>query len=381
MKMTPQKMPRIAGVAVVLVTCLQLVACKKDSALAAASAAPEVGVLTIQPQKLQLVTELPGRTSPFLIAEVRPQVGGILLKRSFKEGAEVKAGQSLYEIDPAPYKAVMSRAEAAFQSAQSLANRYEQLIQTRAISQQQFDDARSQYLQTKAAMDTARIDLNYTKIGAPISGRIGRSTVTQGALVTANQGTALATIQQLNPIYVDIVQPSTSLLRLREELASGRLKSAAGGEAEVHLTLDDGRPYPHPGKLQFSEVSVDESTGAVTLRAVFPNPQGLLLPGMFVRAQLQEGVRDNALLVPQRGVTRDTQGNAVAMVVDAKNSVQQRSLVTERSVEGQWLVSSGIKPGDRVILDGLQRVRPGIEVKPVPASINEKQAVAMAASK
>ncbi|MDR5170983.1 efflux RND transporter periplasmic adaptor subunit [Methylobacillus flagellatus] len=344
-----------------------LAACNKELPSAPPPAPPEVGVVTLQSQSLQLSAELPGRTTPYLVAEVRPQVGGILQKREFREGSDVQAGQILYRIDPAPYVATLARTEASLESAQLLARRYEQLIKTKAISQQQYDDAHSQFLQARAAAESARIDVGFTRISAPISGRIGRSAVTQGALVTANQADALAIIQQLDPIYVDIVQPSTTLLQLREDLASGRLKKAGQGEAEVRLKLENGRDYPRVGKLQFTEVSVDEGTGAVTLRAVFPNPDGVLLPGMFVRAQLQEGIREQALLVPQRGVTRDSQGQAVALVVDEQATVQPRVITTERTVNGQWLVSEGLKEGDRVIVDGLQYVRPGIQVKPVEA--------------
>jgi len=332
---------------------------------------PEVGVVTVQPEDVALSTELPGRTSAYLIAEVRPQVGGILQKRLFEEGSEVRAGQPLYQIDPAPYRATLARAEASLESARLLSERYERLIASHAISQQDHDDARSQYLQARAAAESARIDVGYTRITAPISGRIGRSSVTQGALLTANQGNALATVQQLDPIYVDIVQPSTAILALKEDLASGRLKSAGDGQAEVGLQLENGRPYAHAGKLQFSEVSVDEGTGAVTLRAVFPNPDGLLLPGMFVRAQLQEGVRDGALLVPQRGITRDAGGQATALVVGADDKVESRQVTVERTLGDRWLVSAGLKAGDKVIVDGLQvmgqSLQPGTPVKAVPA--------------
>ncbi|RIZ35910.1 efflux transporter periplasmic adaptor subunit [Pseudomonas aeruginosa] len=348
-----------------IVVSIALTGCNKSETSVAAPTPPEVGVVTLAVSSTPLSTELPGRTTAFLVAEVRPQVGGLLEKRAFQEGAEVKAGQVLYQIDAAPYRATLSRAEAMLESSQLLAKRYEALVKTHAISQQQFDDARSQFLQAKAAAESARIDLGYTRITAPISGRIGRSTLTQGALVTANQTNPLATIQQLDPIYVDITQPATALLQLKEDLASGRLKTTGGGQAEVHLKLENGRDYPHAGKLQFSEVSVDPSTGAVTLRAVFPNPNGILLPGMFVRTQLQEGVRDQAILVPQRAVTRDTQGKAVALVIGAQDTVEQRALTTERAVDGQWLVSEGLHAGDRVIVDGIQHVQPGMKVKPV----------------
>lgn len=360
--------PLTYGIAVLIVACLPLAACDKAPASVSAAPPSEVSVFTVDPQAVRLSTELPGRTAAYLVAEVRPQVGGILLQRQFHEGSQVKAGQVLYQVDPAPYRATLARAEASLEAARLLAERYEKLIQTHAISQQQYDDARSQFLQAKAAAESARIDFGYTRITAPISGRIGRSSVTQGALVTANQANALATVQQLDPIYVDIVQPSSSLLQLKEDLANGRVKGAGEGQAEIRLTLENGRAYPLLGKLQFSEVSVDESTGAVTLRAVFPNPEGILLPGMFVRAQLQEGVREQALLVPQRGVTRDSQGRAVALVLDAKDTVQQRQLTTERSVDDQWLVRDGLKAGDRVVIDGLQRVQPGMQVRVVPAT-------------
>ncbi|VFR21647.1 RND efflux system, membrane fusion protein CmeA [plant metagenome] len=354
------------------ILALALSACSGGPGTAPPSGPPEVGVVVVQPRDVTLSSEFPGRTTPFLIAEVRPQVGGILQKRLFEEGSEVRPGQPLYQIDPAPYRATLARAEASLEQAKLLFDRYERLIRNKAISQQDYDDARSQYLQAKAAAETARIDLGYTRIVAPISGRIGRSSVTQGALLTANQATALATVQQLDPIYVDIVQPSTTLLKLREDLDSGRLKSAGDGQAEVGLQLENGKPYPHAGKLQFSEVSVDQGTGAVTLRAVFPNPDGVLLPGMFVRAQLQEGVRDDVLLVPQRGITRDASGQATVLVVGEGDKVELRQVATERTVGDDWLVSAGLKPGDRVILDGVQvmgqNLQPGMPVKAVPAS-------------
>jgi RND family efflux transporter MFP subunit len=349
-------------------SALVLSACQSGSSTASQpQALPEVGVVTLQSRSVPLTIELPGRTSPYLVAEVRPQVNGILLKRLFEEGREVKAGQTLYQIDPAPYRAVLDQAEASLASTRLLDERYSRLIENHAISQQQRDDAHSQFLQAKAAADAARINLGYTRITAPIAGRIGRSAVTQGALLTANQAAPLATVQQLDPIYVDIVQPATALLQLKEDLASGRLKSASHDQAEIRLKLENGQDYPLAGTLQFSEVSVDQSTGSVTLRAVFRNPDGVLLPGMFVRAQLQQGVRERALLVPQRGVTRDTQGKPVALVLDMKNTVQQRPLTTERSVDGQWLVDDGFNPGDRVIVDGWQNVRPGMQAKPVVA--------------
>lgn len=353
--------------AVLAAAVIALSACKQnEQAAAAAPTTPiEVGVFTVQPQDVHISTELPGRTASFAAAEVRPQVTGILLKRLFTEGSEVKTGQVLYTIDPAPYRATLAKAQASLESAKSLAQRYERLIQTRSISQQEYDDAKSQYLQAKAAVEAASIDLGYTQIKAPISGVIGRSSVTQGALLTANQPEAIATIQQLHPIYVDIVQPSTAILNLREELASGALKRVGRDQAEVGLLLENGKRYDQTGKLQFSEVSVDKSTGSVTLRAVFPNPDHLLLPGMFVNAELQQGMRSNALLVPQRGVTRDTQGQAVALVVNAQETVELRKVEVVRRVDTDWLVGAGLQPGDRVVVDGVQKVQPGAAVKAV----------------
>lgn len=352
------------------VTVLALSACKpgaEGESSSAQQAPQEVGVVELHAKDVTLSTELPGRTSPYLIAEVRPQVGGILLKRLFEEGSQVKEGQALYQIDPAPYRATLTRAEASLGSAQSLFERYKRLIERKAISQQEYDDARSQFLQAKASVESARIDLGYTRINAPISGRIGRSSMTQGALMTANQTTALATVQQLDPIYVDVVQSSTSILRLKEDLASGRLKSIGDGKVEVRLTLENGKPYPLAGQLQFGEVSVDEGTGSVTLRAVFPNPEGILLPGMFVRARLQEGTRSQALLVPQRGITRDASGQATALVVGADGKAEQRSVTAERTVGNEWLISNGLEAGDQLIVDGIQNVQPGAQIKAVPA--------------
>lgn len=324
---------------------------------------PEVGIVTLTGANVALTTELPGRTSSFRTAEVRPQVGGILQKRLFDEGAIVEAGQALYQIDPAPYRATLAKAEASLESSRLLAQRYERLLKTRAISQQDRDDARSSWLQAQADVDSARIDLGYTTITAAISGRIGRSSYTQGALLTANQTNALATIQQLDPIYVDIPQSSTALLRLQDEFAAGRLKQNGKQQAEVKLLLDNGTEYSYPGRIKLSEVTVDESTDSVIIRAEFPNPDGRLLPGMFVRAKLQEGVRENALLVPQRGISRDPTGQASALVVDKDNKVIRKSVVTDRVVGNQWLIRDGLQSGDRVIVDGTQKAQPGSEVK------------------
>ncbi|MEH2919599.1 efflux RND transporter periplasmic adaptor subunit [Samsonia erythrinae] len=345
---------------------LSLSGCDKPQQPAAV--VPEVGVVTLSATDVPLTTELPGRTAPFLVAEIRPQVGGILQKRLFEEGSMVNANQVLYQIDPAPYQAELAKAEASLESARLLARRYEALVKTSAISQQDRDDARSSWLQAKASVDSARINLGYTKIIAPISGRIGRSSVTQGALMTANQSDALATIQQLDPIYVDIPQSSTSLLRLQDDLAAGRIKQNDEQQAEVRLVLDNGSEYPLPGRLKFSEVTVDEGTNAIIIRAVFPNPDNRLLPGMFVRAKLQEGIREHAILVPQRGITRDASGQATALVVNKDNKVELKNVVTERVVGNQWLVSDGLMPGDKVIVDGVQKAQPGNEVNVVAAN-------------
>lgn len=348
---------------------LLLVACHADDpAGMPPQGPPEVGVVTLEKGSVTISTQLPGRTAPYLVAEVRPQVGGILLKRLFEEGSQVTAGQVLYQIDPAPYRATLAHAEANLESAKLLSERYDRLIQKQAVSQQDRDDARAQYLQARADVDSARIDLGYTRITAPISGRIGRSSVTQGALVTANQADALATVRQLDPIYVDIVQPSTAILKFKEELASGRLTSAGDGQVAVDLTLENGKPYSHPGKLQFAEVNVDQGTGAVTLRAVFPNPNGTLLPGMFVRTHLRQGIRENALLVPQRGITRDKNGKATALVVGEDDKVQLREVEVERNIGAAWLINQGLAAGERVIVDGVQRAQPGMPVKALPAT-------------
>ena len=353
--------------AVPILLVLSLSACQQaNNSAAAKPQTPEVSVVTLKPQDVTLSTVLPGRTNAYLTAEIRPQVSGILQKRLFAEGAEVKAGQPLYQIDSSTYQATYDHAQASLEAAKLLSDRYDQLIQRQAISQQDRDNARSQYLQAGATLEAAQIDLSHTRIAAPISGRIGRSSVTPGALLTANQTTALATVQQLDPIYVDISQPSTALLRLRDELANGQLKKVGAGQAEVHLMLENGKAYAYAGKLQFSEVSVDEGTGAVTLRAVFPNPDRLLLPGMYVRAALEEGVRGQALLVPQRGISRDSNGQPTALVVGAGGKVEQRKVVIDRAIGGDWLVTDGLKAGDNVVVDGLQGIHPGDSVNATP---------------
>jgi membrane fusion protein (multidrug efflux system) len=360
---------------------LGLAGCGKSKSAAPKGPAgpPEVGVVTIQPQRVAITTELTGRTSASLIAEVRPQVNGIIQKRVFTEGSDVKAGQVLYQIDPATYqaafasaKAAEARADANLLPARLKEERYRELVKINAVSKQDYDNAYAALKQAeadlasaKAAVETARINLAYTKVTAPISGRIGKSAVTTGALVTANQTAPLATIQQLGSMYVDVPQSSAELLRLQQSIASGQLQRG-GARARVKLILENGSPYPQEGTLTFADVTVDPTTGSVILRCVFPNPKQVLLPGMFVRAVVQEGVKDQAILVPQRGVTRNPAGNPMVMVVGAEEKVEPRVIKAERTVGDSWLVTDGLKPGDRVILEGIQKARPGTQVKAVP---------------
>lgn len=363
-----QNKPALAAmVATVVLVLLALGGCEQESA-PPPKQAPQVGIVTLEPQPFALTRELPGRTAAYRIAEVRPQVDGIIQKRLFAEGSEVKAGQQLYQIDASVYQATYTEAEANLAASKSLADRYAELVKDQAVSKQAYDEARSASLQAQATLERAKIDLRYTKVLAPISGRIGRSAVTEGALVNNGQAQAMATIHQLDPIYVDVTQPARDLLALRRDLASGRLQKAGENAAKVTLTLEDGSQYAHEGQLEFSEVSVDEGTGSVTLRAVFPNPDRMLLPGMFVRAQLIAGVKSEAILAPQQGVTRNAKGEATVMVVNGENKVEQRVIKAERAVGNRWLVSEGLNPGDRLITEGLQFIRPGIEVQAVPAS-------------
>ena len=366
----------------VLLGILILAGCGQNSTAKAPSQAgpPEVAVVEVKPERVAITTELPGRTSAYLVAEVRPQVGGIIQKRLFTEGSDVKAGAILYQIDPATYqaasdsaKAALARAEANVTSIRYRAERYKELVEIKAVSRQEYDDAAAALKQAeadieagKAAVETARINLAYTRVNAPITGRIGKSSVTVGALVTASQGIPLATIQQIDPVYVDVTQSSATLLRLQQSMASGALKRDSANRAKVKLILEDGTPYPLEGTLQFQDVTVDPTTGSVILRVVFPNPKGILLPGMFVRAILEEGVNEQALLVPQQGVSRDPKGNPLALVADTEGKVQQRMLTLDRAIGDKWLVSDGLAPGDRVIVEGLQKVKPGVSVKVVP---------------
>lgn len=361
---------------------LLLVGCgKKAEDKTAANMPVEVGVVEVTMADVPLETELPGRTSAFRKAEVRPQVSGIIQKRLFVEGSEIKAGTPLYQIDPAPFEAALNsanaeqaRAEANLAAAVARESRYKNLITTKSISQQDYDDAQATLGQAKAnvalakaAVQTARINLNYTKVLAPIDGVIGKSSVTEGALVNAGQAAILADIQQLDPIYVDVSQSAEQLLQLRRQILKGSV--ADKENAKARLMLSDGSVYEHEGFLQFAEVGVNESTGTVILRAQFPNPDRLLLPGMFVRANLEEGLRANSMLVSQRGVTRDRNGKASAWIVNAKGVAELRTIVVDRAVGNQWLVLDGLAVGDQVIVEGLQKIKPDTAVKAVPAAI------------
>ncbi|MGC0589776.1 multidrug efflux RND transporter periplasmic adaptor subunit AcrA [Salmonella enterica] len=350
---------------------------------------PEVGVVTLKTEPLQITTELPGRTVAYRIAEVRPQVSGIILKRNFVEGSDIEAGVSLYQIDPATYQATYDSAKGDLAKAQAAANiaeltvkRYQKLLGTQYISKQEYDQALAGAQQAtaavvaaKAAVETARINLAYTKVTSPISGRIGKSSVTEGALVQNGQASALATVQQLDPIYVDVTQSSNDFLRLKQELANGSLKQE-NGKAKVDLVTSDGIKFPQSGTLEFSDVTVDQTTGSITLRAIFPNPDHTLLPGMFVRARLQEGTKPTALLVPQQGVTRTPRGDATVLVVGADNKVETRQIVASQAIGDKWLVTDGLKAGDRVVVSGLQKVRPGAQVKVQEITADNKQQAA-----
>ena len=356
---------------------LMLLACEEGGKGAPGSSGPrEVVIIKLEPRREVYTTALAGRIASFQVAEVRPQVGGILQQRLFTEGADVKAGQALYQIDPATYEAALDSAQAALMKAEAnvtparlKAERFRELLAIKAVSKQEYDDAQAAFKQAeadvavnRAAVKTARINLEYTKVRSPISGRIGKSAFTPGALVTANQAQALTSVRQLDPVYVDITQSSQDLLRLRAQFTNGELRSAAE-EAPVRLKLENGAMYPHEGRLQFTDVSVDESTGMVSLRALFPNPEHILLPGMYVRAVIAEGVDENALLVPQRALRRDPKGQASVLLVDGGGKVAVRLVDVGRTVGDSWQVLSGMKPGDRVIVEGGQNVRPGMSVK------------------
>lgn len=385
------------AVVLMLTGSLALTGCNDKEAQQGAPKAPEVGVVTLKAEALNVTTELPGRTASFRVAEVRPQVTGIIMKRNFVEGSDIKAGMSLYQIDPATYQAAydsakgdLVKAQASAQVARVTVNRFKPLLGTNYVSKQDYDNAFSTAAQAdasvvaaKAAVETARINLAYTKVTSPISGRIGKSAVTEGALVTNGQANALATVQQLDPIYVDVTQSSNDFLRLKQELADGSLKQA-NGKAQVKLLLDNGSEYKQAGTLEFSDVTVDETTGSITLRAVFPNPDDALLPGMFVRARLDEGVNNNALLVPQQGITRNPRGDATAMVVGADNKVELRTVTTTQAIGDKWVVTDGLKTGDKIIVTGLQKIRPGVQVNAQEVdqnAVDKKQAASDTAPK
>jgi membrane fusion protein, multidrug efflux system len=362
-----------------LVAVLALTGCgKTKSGQGGAGGPPEVAVVVLKQEPVAITTELPGRTSAYLVAEVRPQVNGVIQKRLFTEGDDVKAGDVLYQIDRAPYQAAYDNAGAALARVQAnlppvrlRAERYKELVAIKAVSQQEYDEAQAAQKQVeaeigvyRAALETARINLAYTRIVAPISGRTGKSHVTVGALATAHQAYPLTTIQQLDPIYVDAAQSSARLLKLKRLAETGRLKGI--GYTQVKLLLEDGTPYPGEGTLKFSDVTVEPSTGSYILRIVFPNPKHTLLPGMYVRPVIREGIADYAILVPQQGVSRDPKGNPVALIVDEAGKVQQRMITIDREFGDKWLVSSGLAPGERLIVEGSQKVRPGASVKAVP---------------
>ena len=358
-----------------------LTGCNDNGEAKAKATTPQVNVYTVKSAPLAVTTELPGRTDAFRVAEVRPQVSGIILKRNFVEGGDIKAGNSLYQIDPASYQAAWNSAQGSLAKAQAAANiahltvkRYVPLLGTKYISQQDYDQAVATAQQAdaevtaaKAEVENARINLAYTKVTSPIDGRIGKSNVTEGALVTNGQASSMATVQQLDPIYVDVTQSSHDFMQLKQAVEQGSLKKS-NGKTAVQLIMEDGQPYALNGELEFSDVTVDQTTGSITLRAVFPNPQHQLLPGMYVRAKIDEGVQPNAILVPQQGVTRNPRGDATVMVVAKDNKAEVREVTAPQAIGDQWLVTKGVQPGDKVIVSGLQRVRPGVTVQIVPDS-------------
>ncbi|ELK6657420.1 efflux RND transporter periplasmic adaptor subunit [Citrobacter freundii] len=350
---------------------------------------PEVGVVTLAPSSVNIKSELPGRALAFEIAEIRPQVGGIIIKRNFVEGDKVSKGESLYQIDPAPLQARLDSAKGALAKAQATANnvrltlnRQSALIKSNYVSRQDYDTTLSQLNEAqanvavaKADLEQATINLRYANVTSPIDGISGKSSVTVGALVTANQENSLVTVQRLDPIYVDLTQSVQDFLRLKEEKANGKIAQQQG-KIPVELMLENGKPYRHTGTLEFSDPAVDETTGSVTLRAVFPNPQGEILPGMYVTALLDEGSQQNVLMVPQQGITHNEQGKATALILDQENVVQLREINAVKAVGNQWLVTAGLRPGDRVIVSGLQRIRPGIKARVLPSKLNTPDTVA-----
>lgn len=363
---------RVSLLSSLIISAVLLTGCDNSGNQQAQPQAPQVSVHIVHSEPLSVTTELPGRTSAFRVAEVRPQVSGIILKRNFVEGSDIKAGESLYQIDPATYQAAWNsakgdeaKAEAAAAIAHLTVKRYVPLLGTQYISQQEYDQAVATARQAdadvvaaKAAVENARINLAYTKVTSPIDGRIGKSSVTEGALVTNGQADAMATVQQLDPIYVDVTESSNDFMRLKQESLQ-----RGDDSKSVQLIMENGQPYSLKGSLQFSDVTVDESTGSITLRAVFPNPQHTLLPGMFVRARIDEGVNPQAILVPQQGVTRTPRGDATVLIVNAQNQVENREVTAAQAIGDKWLITSGLQNGDKVIVSGLQKVRPGVTVK------------------
>jgi len=362
------------AIALILTGCGQTSADKKPQG------PPEVAVVELKPERVLITTELTGRTAANRIAEVRPQVGGIIQKRLFTEGSDVKAGQALFKIDPAPYqaaldnaKAALGKSEASITSIRYRADRYKELLNDKAVSRQEYDDASASLKQNeadiqywKAMVETASINLKYTSVTAPISGRIGKSSFTEGALATANQPTALAVIQQMDPMYLDVPQSTADIMKLRRHMEEGRLDRDVKVHNKVRIYLEDNSLYPLPGDLQFRDVSVDPTSGTVNIRVTVPNPKGVLLPGMFIRAVIEEGVNQTAIMVPQQAVFRNPKGEPYALTVDAENNVQQKMLALDRAIQDKWLVSSGVGAGERVIVEGMQKVRPGMSVKAVP---------------
>jgi membrane fusion protein, multidrug efflux system len=380
------RLPSLFAVA----SCLLLTACAEEQA-APPPSAPEVGVVTLASSTVSDVRNLPGRTSAFVIAEVRPQVTGIIEKRLFEEGSEVKAGQPLYQLDDAIYraefqsrKASLAKAQATLEAARLTAKRTTELARIDAVSTQEAETAVASLRQSEAdvasaeaALRSAEVNLSYARITSPISGRTGKSNFTQGALVTANQDIPLTTVQQLDPIYVDLQQSSSELLQLRQEFGGSNLKQSA----PVEIMLENGTRYKHPGDLKFADVSVDPQTGSFGLRAVVPNPDRILLPGMFVRAVLERGERSDAVLAPQRAITRDPKGNGVALVVNTDNKVEQRLVTTVRTIGDQWLIDKGLNAGERVVVEGVQKVQPGMTVTPIEAAAAGGPRTADAASR
>lgn len=378
---TDRTLKRTVHLALVIALGAALTACS-SSEQPQEMPAPEVGVITLQPESAALTSELAGRLTSYMVSDVRPQVGGIIQKRLFEEGAMVKKGQLLYQIDPAPFQAAydqavanQKRAEATLKSVKARADRYAELVTINAVSKQDAEDAlaardqaAAEVAAAKAAVQTARINLDYTRVTAPISGRIGRSTFTPGALVTAGQESALATIQTLDPIYVDVTQSGAELMALREAFLKGDLKGGTAETAKVRIILPSGKTYGHEGTLKFSEVTVDPTSGSAIIRAAVPNPDGILLPGMYVKALLTEGVASEAILAPQEAISRNARGEAVAMLVNAEGTVEPRIVNAARAVGNKWLITDGLKAGETLIVDGFMKIRPGAPVKAVAAS-------------